>query len=89
MYFEKGDVFLDAGKIINNTSRKSDGLAAVPAALLLKPPSFLPVWMAAYNYPGNVNKDGAIVLPEIPKNAYTGFAHTRFPYSFFYETVIR
>ncbi|MEI7470936.1 MAG: prolipoprotein diacylglyceryl transferase family protein [Chitinophagaceae bacterium] len=61
MYFEKGNV-LDEGKIINNTSRKSDSLAVVPSAYF-KAPSFLPVWMVAYNYPGNVNKDGAIVLP--------------------------
>lgn len=85
LYFEKGNV-VDSGRIINNTSRKSDSLSAVPAKYF-KAPSFLPVWMVAYNYPGNVNKDGAMVLPNNQEEHNRVLPVPVFPTPF-YETVM-
>ena len=42
------------------TDRKYESLDKVPHKAFLAP-SFLPVWMVAYNYPNNVNKDGVKV----------------------------
>lgn len=39
------------------TDRKSESLEKVPHKYL-KAPAYLPVWMVAYSYPQNVNKDG-------------------------------
>ncbi len=85
LYFEKGNI-VDSGRIINNTSRKSDSLSAVPAKYF-KAPSFLPVWLVAYNYPGNVNKDGAMVLPDNTEEHNRVLPVPVFPTPF-YETVM-
>ncbi|UAY51165.1 prolipoprotein diacylglyceryl transferase [Ferruginibacter albus] len=57
-YFLNGSV-LDSGAAIpvRVTDRVYENLDKVPHRSF-KAPSFLPVWMVAYNYPNNVNKDG-------------------------------
>jgi prolipoprotein diacylglyceryltransferase len=85
MYFEKGNVLI-ADSIVNNTTRKSDSLSAVPSKYL-KAPSFLPVWMVAYNYPGNVNKYGAVVLPNNNEEHNRALPVPVFPTPF-YEMII-
>jgi phosphatidylglycerol:prolipoprotein diacylglycerol transferase len=40
-----------------NGDRKSDGLEKVPNHPFVAP-SWMPIWLVAYNYPQNVNKDG-------------------------------
>jgi phosphatidylglycerol---prolipoprotein diacylglyceryl transferase len=61
-YFLNG-VVLDSDNVYHQviadtvTDRISDNLADVPNKAF-KAPSFIPTWMVAYNYPGNVNKDG-------------------------------
>ena len=52
---EKGSLGQDS--LVNVTDRKYVSLAEVPHSSF-KAPSFLPVWMVAYTYPQNVNKDG-------------------------------
>ena len=52
---EKGSLGQDS--LVNVTDRKYASLAEVPHSSF-KAPSFLPVWMVAYTYPQNVNKDG-------------------------------
>ena len=42
---------------VNVTDRKYESLERVPHRSF-KVPSFLPIWMVAYTYPQNVNKDG-------------------------------
>lgn len=60
-YFLHGTAF-DSGMLKNNNGRTNKSLDAVQAKSF-KAPSFLPTWMVAYNYPGNVNGDGTITLP--------------------------
>jgi len=52
----------------------------------VKTPSYLPVWMVAYAYPQNVNKDG-IVLPGIEDEHNTALPVPVFPTPF-YETIM-
>ncbi|MEI9934234.1 MAG: prolipoprotein diacylglyceryl transferase family protein [Ferruginibacter sp.] len=85
-YFLNGTV-QDSGVAYSQivTDRISDNLDEVPNKAF-RAPSFIPVWMVAYNYPGNVNSDGF----KIPGNDEE---HNRvlpvpvFPTPF-YETVI-
>lgn len=67
------------------TDRKSASLAEVPHASF-KAPSFLPKWMAAYNYPNNVNKDG-IKIPG-SEDEYNRVLPTPVFPTPFYETVL-
>jgi phosphatidylglycerol:prolipoprotein diacylglycerol transferase len=61
LYFLQGKV-VDSGTTfpVTVTDRTSPTLSDVPAKSFTAP-SFLPVWIAAYNYPGNVNKDGILI----------------------------
>ena len=60
-YYLNGSVIEKVGpgqdSIIYVTDRKYESLDKVPHRSF-KAPSFLPVWMVAYTYPQNVNKDG-------------------------------
>lgn len=71
-YFLKGD-------------RKSQSLDEVPNKAV-KAPAYLPVWMVAYSYPQNVNRDG-IVMPGIEDEHNTMLPVPVFPTPF-YETII-
>ncbi|MEO6230842.1 MAG: prolipoprotein diacylglyceryl transferase family protein [Ferruginibacter sp.] len=84
-YFLEGKV-TDSGAHVANyiTDRKSSSLSAVPHRYL-KAPSFMPVWMVAYNYPQNVNKDG-IVIPGNTDDHNRMLPQPVFPTPF-YETV--
>ncbi len=84
-YFLEGKV-TDSGTTVANyiTDRKSSSLATVPHRYL-KAPSFMPVWMVAYNYPQNVNKDG-IVIPGNTDDHNRMLPQPVFPTPF-YETV--
>ncbi len=86
LYFLKGNTVNLKNEIENITNRKSDSLAAVPHKAF-KAPSFLPRWMVAYNYPGNVNGDGPITLPGNTDEHNKVLPVPVFPTPF-YETVI-
>lgn len=85
-YFLEGKV-LDSGKTAVEyvTDRKSASLATVPHKYL-KAPSFMPVWMVAYNYPKNVNNDG-IRIPGDNDDHNRVLPNPVFPTPF-YETVV-
>lgn len=60
-YFLLGKVQDTAGGPLQTvTDRTYRSLEAVPRKAI-KAPSFIPVWMVAYNYPQNVNSDGVIL----------------------------
>jgi prolipoprotein diacylglyceryltransferase len=62
-YFQEGKA-LDANqRSLYVTDRYYGSLEVVPRRKFVGP-SFLPVWLFAYSYPQNVNKDG-ILMPEI------------------------
>ena len=85
-YFLDG-VVTDSGAAlpIVVTDRTSPSLDAVPHRYF-KAPSFLPIWMVAYNYPQNVNKDG-IIMPGISDDFNRVLPVPVFPTPF-YETVV-
>lgn len=56
-YFLEGKVADSAGREVYVTDRVYPSLAEVPHRNV-KGVSFLPSWLFAYSYPGNVNKDG-------------------------------
>lgn len=57
-YFLQGEVFDSVTmKVTSYNGRTSPSLDKVPHKSF-KAPSFIPVWMVAYNYPQNVNSDG-------------------------------
>lgn len=68
---------------VNDRTYKS--LDAVPN-ISFKGPSFLPKWMFAYNYPGNVNKDGIKILGN-PEEHNRVLPTPVFPTPF-YETIM-
>jgi len=85
-YFLQGAI-LDStnNNLIFVTDRKSNSLAEVPHKAV-KAPSFIPVWMVAYSYPQNVNKDG-ITIKTLPDEHNRALPVPVFPTPF-YETVI-
>ena len=85
-YFLEGKV-MDSGKSTFEyvTDRKSASLETVPHKFL-KAPSFMPVWMVAYNYPKNVNNDG-IRIPADNDDHNRVLPNPVFPTPF-YETVV-
>lgn len=66
------------------TDRTNESLEKVPHKYL-KAPSYLPVWMVAYSYPQNVNKDG-IVIAGIGEEHNRALPIPVFPTPF-YETI--
>ena len=85
-YFLEGKV-LDPGAsmMTNVTDRKYESLDKVPFKNV-KAVSFLPVWMFAYNYRQNVNKDG-IIIPGNTDEHNRALPIPVFPTPF-YETVL-
>jgi prolipoprotein diacylglyceryltransferase len=61
-YFLQG-ALIENNRIVYVTDRLYSSLDKVPRAEV-KAPGFLPVWLFAYTYPQNVNKDG-LVMPGI------------------------
>ncbi|MFZ1527579.1 MAG: prolipoprotein diacylglyceryl transferase family protein [Ferruginibacter sp.] len=60
-YFKEGRATDTSGRMVSVTDRRYSSLEEVPRKYA-KGISFLPQWLAAYNYPQNVNNDG-ILLP--------------------------
>ncbi len=58
-YYLQG-AFIEDNKIVYVTDRTYSSLDKVPRSSAVAP-SFLPVWMFAYTYPQNVNKDGRLM----------------------------
>ena len=84
-YFLKGDVFNKDSALVQVTDRVYESLEKVPHKSF-KGPSFLPVWMFAYTYPQNVNKDG-MQLKDCDEEHCRALPQPVFPTPF-YETVI-
>jgi phosphatidylglycerol:prolipoprotein diacylglycerol transferase len=84
-YFLEGKVTDPDSMIMPVTDRTYKSLAAVPHRSL-KAPSFLPVWMVAYSYPNNVNKDG-IKIPGCKEEHCRALPQPVFPTPF-YETIV-
>ena len=80
---EKGSNGQDS--LVNVTDRKYETLEKVPHRSF-KAPSFLPVWMVAYTYPKNVNKDG-VRIPDCSEDYCRALPQPVFPTPF-YETVL-
>ncbi len=59
-YYLTGEVYTEDTVLLHYNGRAYETLEKVPHSTL-KGPSFLPVWMFAYTYPNNVNKDGVII----------------------------
>jgi phosphatidylglycerol---prolipoprotein diacylglyceryl transferase len=59
-YYLRGEVFNKDSALVQVTDRTYESLEKVPHKSF-KAPSFLPVWMVAYTYPNNVNKDGVLI----------------------------
>jgi phosphatidylglycerol:prolipoprotein diacylglycerol transferase len=84
-YFLKGMVLNKDGSILQYTGRAYESLEKVPNKSF-KAPSFLPVWMFAYTYPNNVNKDG-IIIPGSTEEHHWALPQPVFPTPF-YETIV-
>jgi phosphatidylglycerol---prolipoprotein diacylglyceryl transferase len=84
-YYLKGEVYDEKGVLSHYTGRTYESLDKVPHKSL-KAPSFLPVWMVAYTYPNNVNKDGVIIPGSNEEHRWV-LPQPVFPTPF-YETVV-
>lgn len=80
---EKGSLGQDTNVAV--TDRKYESLDLVPRKSF-KAPSFLPVWMVAYTFPMNVNKDG-VKIPGCTEEHCRALPQPVFPTPF-YETVL-
>ncbi len=79
---EKGSFGEDTA--VSVTDRKYESLDLVPRKSF-KAPSFLPVWMVAYTFPMNVNKDG-VKIPGCTEEHCRALPQPVFPTPF-YETI--
>jgi len=84
-YYLKGEVYDKDSTLVQVTDRTYETLVQVPHRYM-KAPSFLPVWMAAYTYPQNVNKDG-VQMPGCTEEHCRALPQPVFPTPF-YETVV-
>jgi phosphatidylglycerol---prolipoprotein diacylglyceryl transferase len=85
-YFLSGKVRpLDKDTLISVAGSQADSLTQLKQCSV-KAPSFLPVWMVAYNYPKNVNGDG-IFIPGDMDEHNKALPQPVFPTPF-YETVM-
>ncbi len=84
-YFLKGEVFNKDSALVQVTDRVYESLEKIPHKSF-KGPSFLPVWMFAYTYPQNVNKDG-VQMKDCDEEHCRALPQPVFPTPF-YETVI-
>ena len=83
-YYLKGEVFNKDSVLVQVTDRTYESLDKVPHKSF-KAPSFLPVWMAAYTYPNNVNKDG-VLMADCDEEHCRALPQPVFPTPF-YETI--
>ena len=83
-YYLQG-ALIENNKIVYVTDRVYSSLDKVPSASV-KAPSFLPIWLFAYSYPQNVNKDG-IIMPGITDEHNRVLPAPVFPTPL-YETII-
>ncbi len=83
-YFLQGKV-IESGVVTYVTDRTYLNLESVPHKSV-KAPGFLPVWLFAYNYPQNVNRDG-ILMPQITDEHNRMLPSPVFPTPL-YETII-
>ena len=83
-YFLQGKV-IESGVVTYVTDRTYLDLKSVPHKSV-KAPGFLPVWLYAYNYPQNVNRDG-ILMPQITDEHNRMLPSPVFPTPL-YETII-
>ncbi len=83
-YFLQGKV-IESGVVTYVTDRTYPNLQSVPHKSV-KAPAFLPVWVYAYNYPQNVNRDG-ILMPQISDEHNRMLPSPVFPTPL-YETII-
>ena len=84
-YYLKGEVYNKDSALVQVTDRTYESLEKVPHKKL-KAPSFIPVWMVAYTYPNNVNKDG-VLIPGCNEEHCRALPQPVFPTPF-YETVV-
>ena len=84
-YFLKGEVYTKDSVLVQVTDRTYESLDKVPHKSL-KAASFIPVWMVAYTYPNNVNKDG-VLIPNCTEEHCRALPQPGFPTAF-YETLI-
>ena len=84
-YFLRGEALNKDSVLVPVTDRTYESLDKVPHKSF-KAPSFLPVWMVAYTFPNNVNKDG-VLIPGCDEDHCRALPQPVFPTSF-YETVI-
>ena len=84
-YFLRGEALNKDSVLVPVTDRTYESLDKVPHKSY-KAPSFLPVWMVAYTFPNNVNKDG-VLIAGCDEEHCRALPQPVFPTSF-YETVI-
>ena len=84
-YYLKGEVYNKDSALVQVTDRTYESLEKVPHKSF-KAPSFIPVWMVAYTYPNNVNKDG-VLIPGCNEEHCRALPQPVFPTPF-YETVV-
>ncbi len=83
-YYLAGKVYNKDSILVEITDRTYESLEKVPHKSF-KGPSFLPVWMFAYTFPNNVNKDG-VLIPGCNDEHCRVLPQPVFPTSF-YETI--
>lgn len=84
-YYLKGEAYNKDSVLVQVTDRTYESLDKVPHKSF-KGPSFLPVWMMAYTYPNNVNKDG-VLLADCDEEHCRALPQPVFPTPF-YETIV-
>lgn len=84
-YYLRGQVYNQDSSLVQVTDRLYETLEKVPHRSF-KGPDFLPVWMFAYTYPQNVNKDG-VFMANCDEEHCRALPQPVFPTPF-YETVI-
>ena len=84
-YYLRGEVQGKDSALAQITDRTYESLEKVPHKSF-KAPSFVPIWMVAYTYPNNVNKDG-VLIPGCDDEHCRALPQPVFPTPF-YETVV-
>ncbi len=84
-YFLNGEIYKADSTLTPVTDRTYESLAKVPHKSF-KAPAFLPVWMFAYTFPNNVNKDGVSIAGCNDEHC-RALPQPVFPTSF-YETIV-
>ena len=84
-YYLRGEVLDKDSTVVQVTDRTYESLEKVPHRSM-KAPSFIPIWMVAYTYPQNVNKDG-VQMANCADEHCRALPQPVFPTPF-YETVV-